>query len=175
VKHACAWVALAAAAFGAACGGSQDPAPEPIDPEEVHLEIGTGVDRFGPLANDAAIDLIAGPQGGGRYFGYHVWLALYARALDPNEMSVEWAVRAEGVEAPLATAAYRVDLEPVGDDLGAWGMRGILSDCCAAEMQRLELLLSVRDARGTMKEASLHVRAGECPRALPNPTIDPCP
>jgi hypothetical protein len=137
------------------------------------LEIGTGSTAYEPLADEQALAIVSGAQGGGRYLGYHLFVGFLARGVAPDGVEVRWAASDE--EAELGTAAYRVDLDAIEDGFGAWSMRIILSDCCAAENRRLRIDLSLVDRDGVGEEAHRFVVASECRPGPRYPTIDPCP
>lgn len=86
-----------------------DIGPPPIGPDGalLWLEIGTGADRFVPLASGDALELVHGPQG-----GWHVELAVRITGSDPEGSILRLQVLDEGgvlvAETPIAILARRL-------------------------------------------------------------------
>lgn len=146
------------------------------DPNAPAVEIGTGETRFVAITENGPIDFTRGPQGGSRYYGFHIWSSVRAHNLNPSELSATFTVHTASTSVLLSESRYRLDLEHTNAGDVAFGLRMILDDCCNAEGQALVMRVVVRDADNKTAEDERTVMApAECPRGLPNPTIDPCP
>src|SRR5688572_28616222 len=54
------------------------------------IEIGTGQDMFEALSGGETLPLVAGPQGGGRNGGYHLWFATRVKNYDPSSIEMDF-------------------------------------------------------------------------------------
>jgi hypothetical protein len=75
---------------------------------------------------------------------------------------VRWEVRDPSTGKSLGTAAYTVDLTPMGDRYGAWAMRVTMADCCAAESRSVEVQLVTEDASGETATITRRVTTSSC-------------
>jgi hypothetical protein len=139
------------------------------------LEIGTGENAFEPLSEGQEIVLNRGPQGGSRYYGFHVWVGAKTTELDPQGVHMTFTIKTN--DELRGESPYTENLDDVGGGAFAkWGLRVLLDDCCLVEGQMLTMTLVMTDRHGVSATDIRQVRApAECPRGLPNPTIDPCP
>ncbi|MBK6688328.1 MAG: hypothetical protein IPG45_27885 [Deltaproteobacteria bacterium] len=141
------------------------------------VEVGTGWENFIALQTNGTVELIAGPQGGSPFYGFHIWMA--AR-VDPTFLPTGAMVnvdilRADTQESLISGGFYTFDLTPVAGGFEAFGLRGTLRNCCDAENRDLQLTVEVIDSRGKVGRDRRTVHAaGPCRDPL-NPTYDPCP
>src|SRR5262245_176680 len=68
---------------------SPDASNDPTDAsdagsDEPRVEVGTGSTQFEPLTEGQVVDFIAGPQGGGQFFGFHIWFGARTWNLNPE-------------------------------------------------------------------------------------------
>src|SRR5688500_10565276 len=54
------------------------------------VEIGTGVEMFETLTMNEVVNIILGPQGGGRMGGYHLWHAVRVRGFNPEGITMNF-------------------------------------------------------------------------------------
>lgn len=158
---------------GGDAGGSDGDLPD-VGPG-VTLTLGTGLEGFAPLVAGSTLAFQRGPQGGDRYNGFHLWVAFKSQGLSPEGLTARWTLRDPAASALIGEAEYQLQLRPVEDGLGAFGMRVVIRDCCVAENRALSLHLLATDRRGIQAEAQRAIHTGECPTGRPNPTFDPCP
>ena len=128
------------------CGGG---APE--------LEVGTGRERFEPLATATHLDIWQGPQG-----GYHLFVNVRARGLNEQGVRLDFAGQCAG--KPACSAVYPRTTLVRGDDGWAAVPDGAL--CFVddpAGLAGLELTLSATavDVRGNTATDIRRVRLGE--------------
>jgi hypothetical protein len=143
-------------------------------PAPVAIEIGSGAEAYEPVSDGGPIRIIEGPQGGGRYYGYHVWVAALESGMNPTDMQFAWSVKDPADALLLGSSSYYANLSPLGDRYAAWGMRLILMDCCRAARHRLEIALTATAADGTSARAIRYVQTSSCPGGLPDRRLDPC-
>jgi hypothetical protein len=140
-------------------GLSADATAPAATPTEV--EVGTGEDGFAPVEVDQAIDPVLGPQGGGRFEGYHVTSAVRTRGLDRTMARVTFRLLAEdGAEVGRQVRVF--DLERRGADLVAYGVRPRLTDCCLVAGKPMTMAVEVIDREGREGRDERRVVAGPC-------------
>lgn len=141
------------------------------------VEVGTGWENFIPLQTNGTVDLIAGPQGGSPFYGFHIWLAARVdSSFLPTGATINVDIlRADTQESLISGGQYQFDLTPVAGGSQVVGLRGVLRNCCDAENRDLQLTVEVIDSRGkTGRDRRTVHTAGPCRDPL-NPTFDPCP
>jgi hypothetical protein len=111
------------------------------------VEIGTGADRFIPVMAGEVVEIILGPQGGGRNGGYHLWHSLRARDVDPIAVSATFRTFLAAGREEIAVQTRTFDLQPGGGgSYVAFGIAPQLQDCCRVEradvIMRIELTTS---------------------------------
>lgn len=114
----------------------------------VIVEVGTGVEGFVPLVEGQEVPLNAGPQGGGRFDGYHVWAAARTRGLNPQGATLELSILDGDTRAVHATQTRVYTLEPSGGAFIAYGVAARLDDCCAVAGRAVIMRAAVSDVAG---------------------------
>ena len=99
---------LAFAVSLSGCGGGV-PASYPGPPE---VALGTGFDRFVPVADGDAVPIIKGIQG-----GYHIWGSVRARYVDPRQLHLVFTLFVGGGDTPTTIRHDHVDLTGTSDGL----------------------------------------------------------
>jgi hypothetical protein len=127
----------------------------------VQVEIGVGEDGFMPVVEDQRVELVLGPQGGGRFEGHHVSVAVRTRGLSPLGVKLTFRLLAED-RTEVAVQPRVFDLARRGDDLVAYGVRPRVSDCCLVAERALYLAVEAEDAEGKKGSDERRVRAGPC-------------
>lgn len=141
------------------------------------VEVGSGWENFIPLQTNGTVELIAGPQGGSPFYGFHIWMGV---RVDPSFLPTGAMinldiVRADTQESLISGGQYQFDLTPVAGGAEVFGLRGTLRNCCDAENRDLQLKVEVIDSRGkTGRDLRTIHAAGPCRDPL-NPSYDPCP
>jgi hypothetical protein len=99
-----------------ACGGESGDPPPP-DLGTPFVQIGTGTQSWAPLTDGQTLRIAMGPQG-----GYHLWGALRAGGLNPEDTFIEFRLVRDGVR--LAESGYRDSLRAVETDgpFQYWGV-----------------------------------------------------
>ena len=69
------------------------------------VEIGTGISQFEPLEDGQSMPLIAGAQG-----GWHLWIAVRARGVDPSGVRMAIVSYPQETERPKQTTFHTLDL-----------------------------------------------------------------
>lgn len=152
------------AAAGHADAGTPPPPP---------VVVGNGVTGFAALAPGDTVELILGPQGGGRMGGYHVWTGVQVRGFDPVGLEITMTILDAQTHAEHARLVRRLRLQPAGDTHVAYGLNAVLTDCCAASGERLIIRAAVLDSTGKAGNAEVEVLgADSCPDAN---GVDVCP
>lgn len=126
-------------------------------PGEGEVTIGSGEWRFEPVADGDEVELVRGSQG-----GWHVWVSMEARGLDPRrvEMDLETVIDSD-METHERSIVY-LDFQ----DMGSGGARfigwpAVLSDPACASGRPLEITVTLTDQDG-------HVATDTC-------TVTPMP
>lgn len=160
--------------------GGPDPDAEVADAAEhptEGVEIGTGWENFIALSTGGAVDLIAGPQGGSPFYGFHIWISARADTsyrADGAQLKID-VLQADTGTSIIANGEYQFDLTPVSGGAEVTGMRAVLRNCCDAENRDLLLTLELTDQSGKVGHDRRTVRtSGPCRDPL-NPNYDPCP
>lgn len=141
---------------------------------QASLEVGTGLESFEDLSALAQTPIVAGSQGGGRYFGYHVWISVRAMGLDPRRVHAEFDLSGEDPAEILGHLELDRNLTEHEGWLTFAGARLLLEDCCRAEGRPVVLSSTVTDVRGARASDRRRTTLGECPRSPVDPTVDPC-
>jgi hypothetical protein len=126
------------------------------------VSVGTGKDAYQALNEGQMVSLTEGPQGGGRYMGYHIWSGVSTKGFDPSAVTVDVAILDAMNSAVLAHEARLIPLERNGDTFVAYGIAPRISDCCLAESKPVTLRAHVTDRNGLMGSDQKTVIAGPC-------------
>jgi hypothetical protein len=139
------------------------------------VEVGTGMDTFLPLMTDQMVNFVIGPQGGGRYMGYHIWSAVRTHGYNPNGATVRITVLSATTGVVHASQTRIVQLEPHGADDIAYGIAARLDDCCAVAGRPILMHADVTDQDGNhgVDERRLLPEA-VCPSPA-DPMVSICP
>lgn len=139
------------------------------------VEIGTGLDRFEPIAEGDTLPLEVGPQGGGRYEGYHIYSAVRVQGYSPTNLLATFRILdADGnVQAEQARSFRR--LQPDGDAFVAFAVAPRLMDCCEVEGEPVILAVEVEDEDGLTGADERRVMAGELCEDPESPGTSLCP
>ncbi|MCC7381196.1 MAG: hypothetical protein IT384_05165 [Deltaproteobacteria bacterium] len=129
------------------------------DAASATVEIGTGADMFEPIAEGQEVEIILGPQGGGRNRGYHIWHALRARGVEPGGAEATFRTYLAADRSEVATQTRRVDLQSLGGALVFFGAAPQIEDCCLVEGQDLIMRVELLDANGLALSDERRVRA----------------
>lgn len=141
-------------------------AGEPIvieDAEARTTEIGTGADVFEMLTAGQDVVLTQGPQGGGRWGGFHIWHAVRTLGLDHRGITMRFETRLASTNEVLASQERRANL--VSDGTGhfiAYGIAPAFPDCCKAAGNDVVMAVQLTDASGRTGSDELVVHAGVC-------------
>lgn len=145
---------LPAVLLCAACGG--DGAGTASEPSRFRVVLGTGEDRFEPLAEDQRVPLIRGIQG-----GYHIWSSFIAYGFETDVLRMELTTSIDDNPASMLQMPGNVRVRPVVDPEGepGWASVGwpafIDNPTCAHE-RRLRFDLTVRDEAGNSASDSVY-------------------
>ena len=130
-----AGVALASSL--AACAGDAPPG-------EGAVELGTGEWEFVPLADEQAVELVFGVQG-----GYHVWTSFRAEGLDPEDVMLEIETQPADESLPPERSRVPVDFDARDAMAELVGWPAILSQPgCVANRQLLRIRVTLTDRTG---------------------------
>ena len=131
------------------------------------LEVGTGVVAFEDLDPVVPTPMTPGPQAGGRYEGFHIWVSLRLTDVDPEALAT-YAVRLRGTDGVVAAEvlrdAARAPFEL--DAKGRWVLSGLaprLADCCTLSGRKFLAEAEVMDAAGRALITRAEGVAGACP------------
>ena len=139
--------------------GAADAAAPPIP-----VTVGVGINGFEPLLAGATVELVLGPQGGGRMGGYHIWTGVRVVGFDPVGILVTITVREAANRTERARVVRRLQLQPDGEGFVAFGLNAILDDCCAVVGGPIIIVAAVEDSTGKTGSAEVEVNAGGiCP------------
>ncbi len=132
--------------------------------DEPRVEVGTGSTQFEPLTEGQVVDFTAGPQGGGQFFGFHIWFGARTWNLNPEAVSVTFIVLKAGDRSELARLNWVTNFRPTATDAyEIWGGTPRLSDCCAAASQPLVMRVEVLDVEGKSATGEIGVMgASQC-------------
>lgn len=138
------------------------------------VQVGTGQERFESLEEGAVVPLVAGPQGGGRLGGYHIWYGVRTEGFEPRGMELELSLLDAATRDVITRQTRTLSLLPSGPAFAAWGIAVIMEDCCTVTDREVLMRVSIRDARGLTGEDELRVRtAPSCPAQGGGPNICP--
>lgn len=126
------------------------------------VEVGTGFEMFELVTPGETMTLTRGPQGGGQFFGFHVWTG--AKMTDyPYGVA---NIRAEILDA--ATREVRAMQErntavmPDGADKVIFGIAPRIDDCCLVNMKPIIMHVVINSPDGPFGENEVQVMAGIC-------------
>jgi hypothetical protein len=111
------------------------------------VEVGTGTDDFVPIATDEQMTQILGPQGGGRYMGYHIWSAIKVTGFQPRMATVRFQILDED-RNELARQQRTLNLMPSMGAYVAYGVAPWLDDCCVVRNRPLIMHAEIVDSTG---------------------------
>lgn len=107
------------------------------------VEVGTGTARFEPLEDGQSTPLIAGAQG-----GFHLWVAVRARGLDPSGVRVEVVTYPLEAERPKQTTYHTLALEMREGWLERVGLVQVLSTPECFQDREVVVAIDATDAAG---------------------------
>ena len=138
-------------------------------PPGLVVEVGIGQDSFVPVVRSQVVEMVSGPQGGGRFSGHHVLMAVRTEGFDVSE-PVTTTVRI--LDSNQSEVARLIRLFPLVPD-GAGGhvlfsLAPRISDCCAIESAAVFLQALVEDSQGAKGCAQIETTASICPAGGPS-------
>lgn len=151
------------------CGSSESNSPDASDADDDSdslgdptVEIGTGVDGFEALEDGQLVTLTLGPQGGGRWGGYHVWHAVRAHGFNPENVEAKFETHLASTDEEIARQTRRYDLVEISGGAVAFGAAPWIDDCCVAEETDLVMSVELTDADGHTAHDERTVHTGRC-------------
>jgi hypothetical protein len=141
--------AFLVAALGA-CGGGGAFAGDGGAPE---VQVGTGEFQFQPLAQDARVDVVCGPQG-----GQHIWVSVRARGLDTSRVAIRASIRLAGTSQSFCSLNLQdVPLARIGEWWEFAGMACFVHDPDLVRDQAAVLEGGVEDRGGRQGTAQVRI------------------
>lgn len=138
------------------------------------VEIGTGTTGFEPITEGQTLPLLAGPQGGGRNYGYNLSFALRVRGYNPRGIAITYRTLLASNREVQAEQMLVYDLVRQGDAYVIYGSAPQIMDCCAVEDLDVIMRAEVMDADGLSGSDERRVHAGPvC--AAPGTSTSICP
>ena len=135
----------------------------PTDSGAMTVEIGTGIDDYQALAIGQDVMIAQGPQGGGRWGGFHVWHAARTRGLNPMGIMLSFHVYLTGTREEIAGQSRFADLQPDGS--GGYVLYGVappFADCCQAANHDIIMRVEATDTDGATAADERQVHAMAC-------------
>lgn len=144
-----------------------------LDASGPRCEVGTGVDLFEEVAEDQVVALSLGPQGGGRYSGYHIWSSVRVNGVAPQRALVRFKLLMADTGTEIGRQERQFNLEPSGNNFVAYGVAPWIDDCCPVRNQAVLMQVELQDQNGLTCTDQRRVRAADrCPDPNGN---DICP
>lgn len=129
-----------------------------------HCEVGTGADVFEPLTEGQVVALTLGPQGGGRYRGYHIWSAVRVSGVAHQRVAARFELIHVRTSSVVGSSDRMFNLQPSGDAYVAYGVAPWISDCCLLRNEAVRMRVDLTDSRGARCVAEQTVTAADrCP------------
>lgn len=126
------------------------------------VEVGTGRDQYESLADGETVEIVLGPQGGGRVNGYHIWGGLKVVGFQPERARVSFTILDASTRELRASQTRVVTLEPSSDGFVAYGLAPRIMDCCDVEGRSVIMRGEIEDAAGKRGSDERVVRASTC-------------
>ena len=130
--------------------------------DERTLRVGTGFDAYEPLTEGELVELVVGPQGGGRFSGFHIWSGFRVENYNPTDVRATYRIMTLENDVLALQERVYAGLEPNGDGFVSYGAAPRLDDCCLAETSTIVLRVDIVDGDGMNASASVEVRTGIC-------------
>ncbi len=144
-----------------------------VDASGPRCEVGTGVDLFEEVAEDQVVALSLGPQGGGRYSGYHIWSSVRVNGVSPQRALVRFKLLLADTGTEIGRQERQFNLEPNGNNFVAYGVAPWIDDCCPVRNQAVLMQVELQDQNGLSCTDQRRVRAAD---RCPDPNgVDICP
>ncbi len=138
------------------------------------VEVGTGRDFFQSLDEAGQVDIILGPQGGGRVEGYHIWGGARFVGFASQGALVRMRYYLDSDGALLADQERRQNLQPSQGTFVTYGFAPRLSDCCLAEGQMVRMRVDITDMNGnTGSDERAVMTRGVCEDGPGGPSLCP--
>ena len=137
------------------------------------IELGTGFARYRPLTDGQEVELSRGPQGGGRWGGFHVWHAATLNGYNPHVTELVFRTYLADDLTLVATSTRSFNLEYVEDRYVVAGVAPPIADCCLAQNRELIMRVDVKDRDGRTGSDERRVRAGVCAEMSGGPSLCP--
>jgi hypothetical protein len=166
---------------GSDAGLSEDAAAIPpdagtaLDAGGPVIEVGTGMDTFMPLMTDQMVNFVIGPQGGGRFMGYHIWTAIRTQGFNPNGAMVVATIRTASTGVVHAMVSRIIQLEQHGPDYIAYGIAPRFDDCCLVAGKPLVMRAEITDQDGKHGADERRVLPEAICPSPANPSVSICP
>ncbi|MEQ9503628.1 MAG: hypothetical protein RIT81_42630 [Deltaproteobacteria bacterium] len=131
------------------------------------VQIGTGEDRFEVLMDGDDIELIAGPQGGGRDGGLHLWSG--ARMMGIAKADIQLLTfTVTSTDGGVRSTVQRTGAAPIQMDTETGALQliaipNIIDDCCLVAEQQATMRVVVEMKSGLTYEDAVTVDVSVCP------------
>ncbi len=187
-----AFCVFLAASVVAACGTSGDDTGDDVirdrdagpvstrdaGPVTPAVEVGTGQDFFVPLEDGDSVELIAGPQGGGRNGGHHIWSAMRIYGIAKADIMLLTFEIAD-IDGDVRAMVSRTGAAPIQTDAATGALQliavpPIIDDCCLLANQQAILRAILTTNGGTTYTDAVTVSVSACPGpSEPGPNLCP--
>lgn len=179
------WSACLVAALVAACGEDGPPLVSATDGggldagvavdlgpadagTEARIRVGTGTSRFRALPSDPIHELVVGPQGGGRFGGLHVLVAVELVDVTPGELELIEVRLLDEDGGERAFLARDPALTPFVAQRELPGLTPRIDDCCRVAERPLTVDAVATTVDGRVLRASAPGTASACPPTGPS-------
>lgn len=128
-------------------------------PPAMTVEVGTGADQFDSVAENQLMPFIQGPQGGGRYEGYHIWGGIKVKGYNPTMATIRLIYSRADNGDEVAYQERVLPLQGVGGGYYlAWGFAPRIHDCCLVLGTELIMRAEIVDQGGQTGFDERHIR-----------------
>lgn len=126
------------------------------------VQIGTGLDRFEPLTPGQEVDFVRGPQGGGQFFGFHVWHAARLEGYPFDVARVRFELHEVESGEQRAFVERNTALEVDGDGKVVFGFAPQIDDCCRVDRKDVIMRVFIESPDAPFGGDEIRVRTTTC-------------
>lgn len=126
------------------------------------VRIGTGLDRFEPLTPGQKVDFVRGPQGGGQFFGFHVWHAARLEGYPFDVARVRFELHEAESGEQRAFVERNTALERDGDGKVVFGVAPQVDDCCRVDRKEVIMRVLIESPDAPFGEDEIRVLTTTC-------------
>jgi hypothetical protein len=135
---------------------------DPHDAATGSVQVGTGFEMFEAVTPGETMTLTRGPQGGGQFFGFHIWTGAKLTDYPYGVANIRAEILDAATREVRAMQERNTPVMPDGADKVIFGIAPRIDDCCKVNMKPIIMHVVINSPDGPFADNEVQVMAGVC-------------